>query len=128
MNFCDLQWPFEVILLEMKYLRIHNISIHINFYQNRFINECARKIKAKIPESYSFRFFLWNVEELTFLKSVWIKLFLFKLDSMDEQAAAIRRELDARRERVAMMEKVVFSSFYIFLYKIYILLFFIFEI
>ena len=25
---------------------------------------------------------------------------------MDEQAAAIRRELDARRERVAMMEKV----------------------
>ena len=34
---------------------------------------------------------------------------MFKLDSMDEQAAAIRRELDARRERVAMMEKVVFS-------------------
>ena len=27
----------------MKYLRIHNISIHINFYQNQFINECARK-------------------------------------------------------------------------------------
>ena len=25
----------------MKYLRIHNISIHINFYQNRFINECV---------------------------------------------------------------------------------------
>ena len=23
----------------MKYLRIHNISTHINFYQNRFINE-----------------------------------------------------------------------------------------
>ena len=27
----------------MKYLRIHNIGIHINFYQNRFINESARK-------------------------------------------------------------------------------------
>ena len=24
-------------------MRIHNISIHINFYQNRFINECVRK-------------------------------------------------------------------------------------
>ena len=41
----------------MKYLRLHNISIHINVYQNRFINECARKIKAKIPESQSFRVF-----------------------------------------------------------------------
>ena len=39
----------------MKYLRINNISIPINFYQNRFINECARKIKAKIPEFHSFR-------------------------------------------------------------------------
>ena len=29
---------------------------------------------------------------------------------MDEQAAAIRRELDARREKVAMMEKVNMSS------------------
>ena len=38
----------------MKYLRNHNISIHINFYQNRFINECARKKKAKIPEFRSF--------------------------------------------------------------------------
>jgi hypothetical protein len=25
---------FEVILLKMKYLYIHNIGIHINFYQN----------------------------------------------------------------------------------------------
>ena len=29
----------------MKYLRIHDISIHINFNQNRFINECVRKKK-----------------------------------------------------------------------------------
>ena len=32
----------EVILNIMAYLRIHNVSIHINFYQNRFINECVR--------------------------------------------------------------------------------------
>ena len=25
---------FEVILILMKYLHIHNISIHLNFYQN----------------------------------------------------------------------------------------------
>ena len=30
---------FEFILIKMKYLRIHNISIHIIFYQNRFIKE-----------------------------------------------------------------------------------------
>ena len=41
----------------MKYLRMHNISIHISFYQNQFINECAKKIKAKIPESQSFTVF-----------------------------------------------------------------------
>ena len=33
----------EVILNKIKYLRIHNVSIHINFYQNRLINECFRK-------------------------------------------------------------------------------------
>ena len=30
----------------------------------------------------------------------------FQLDSSDEQAAAIRRELDARREKVSEMERV----------------------
>ena len=36
----------EVVLIKMKYLRIHNtnISIHINFYQNRFVNECVKRI------------------------------------------------------------------------------------
>ena len=104
----ELLWPsmtFEVILIKMKYLCLHNISIHINLYQNWFINECARKIKAKIleshsfgvsefqsftvsqfqsfrvffvrcrrtyvlnPESHSFRVFLWDVEDLMFLKN-----------------------------------------------------------
>ena len=35
-------------------LRLHNVSIHRNFHQNQFINECARS-------------FLWDIEELTFL-------------------------------------------------------------
>ena len=38
----------------MKKLWLHNVSIHIDFYQNRFINEYARKKKAKITESQSF--------------------------------------------------------------------------
>ena len=33
----------------MKYLHIHNVSIHINFYQNRFINECVMKTFLKFP-------------------------------------------------------------------------------
>ena len=53
----------------MKYLRIHNVSTHINFYQNRFINECVRKTFLKFPERKDGKpeFFLWDVEELTFL-------------------------------------------------------------
>ena len=31
-------------------LRLKNNSIPIYFHQNRVINECARKIKTKIPE------------------------------------------------------------------------------
>ena len=41
---------FEVILIKIKYLRIHNVSIHINFYQNRFINEYVKKNFLKFPE------------------------------------------------------------------------------
>ena len=37
-----------------KNLRLHNVSIHRNVYQNRFINEYARKKRYKIPESQSF--------------------------------------------------------------------------
>jgi hypothetical protein len=40
---------FEVIIIKMKYLLIHNISIHIIFYKNRFINECVRKKFLKFP-------------------------------------------------------------------------------
>ena len=49
---------FEVILDFLNSLRLHNVSIHRDFEQNQFINECARKKKAKIPESRSPRSFL----------------------------------------------------------------------
>ena len=39
----------------MKYLRIYNISIHINFYQNRFINESVRKNFLKFSERQTER-------------------------------------------------------------------------
>ena len=83
-NFSNSQkdrWPFvtfndlEVILIYIKYLHIHDISIHINFYQNWFINECVMKNFLKFSERQTWRrkdvkteFFLWDVEELTFLK------------------------------------------------------------
>ena len=46
---------FEVILIKRKYLRIHNISIHIIFYQNQFINECVRKNFLKFSEGQTER-------------------------------------------------------------------------
>ena len=42
----------------MKYLHLHNIRIYLNFHQNQFINECAGKIKAKIPVSQFHSFFV----------------------------------------------------------------------
>ena len=42
---------FEVILYFMKNLCFYNVSIHRKFDQNRFINEYAKKKKAKISES-----------------------------------------------------------------------------
>ena len=41
-----------------QFLKIYYVSIHRNFYQIWFINECARKKKAKIPESHSLLFFV----------------------------------------------------------------------
>ena len=46
---------FEVILFKMKYLRIHNNSIHIIFYENRFVNECVRKNFLKFLEGKTER-------------------------------------------------------------------------
>ena len=43
----------EVILYLMTNLRLHYVKIHRNFYQDWFINEYARKKKAKISEFQS---------------------------------------------------------------------------
>ena len=61
----------------MKNLCLYNVSIHIHLYQNRFINECGRKIKAKtlksqslsftVLEFHSLRVFLRGFEEPMFL-------------------------------------------------------------
>ena len=40
----------EVKLYLMKNLRLYNVSIYRNFFQDRFINEYARKKKAKMSE------------------------------------------------------------------------------
>ena len=48
----------EVILEFMKNVHLHNVSIHRKFYQNRFINKCVRKKKAKILQSRSPGVFL----------------------------------------------------------------------
>ena len=41
---------FEVILIKMKYISIHNI-----FYQNRFVNECVKKNFLKFSEGQTER-------------------------------------------------------------------------
>ena len=59
---------FEVILIKMKYLRLYNISILINFFQNRFINECARKIKS--TEFHSFTVFFVRIRRTYVLENM----------------------------------------------------------
>ena len=71
-------WPwitFGVILYFIQNLRIFNVSIHRIFYQNHFINECARKKKAK-SRNHSVTDVLWDIEELTFLKTFTELLYL----------------------------------------------------
>ena len=49
----------------MKYLRIHDISIHISFYQNRFLNECVRKKKkCKCKNSYKYNVLWYKCKEI----------------------------------------------------------------
>jgi hypothetical protein len=54
----------------MQNLRLHNENIHRNIYQNRFINECARKNSVKIPEHGVS--FVRYVEELKFLLKYYV--------------------------------------------------------
>ena len=52
---------------EIRNLRLYNISILINFHQNRFINECTGRIFLKFSELRKDEVILEDVEELTFL-------------------------------------------------------------
>ena len=74
-HFCVIiyQVIFEVILYFIKKLHVYNVSIHRNFDQNWFMNEYARRKKAKIPESQSPGVFQFDIEELTFLISQSVK-------------------------------------------------------
>ena len=36
-------------------MRLYNVIIHMNFYRNRFTNECDRKISANMPELRKLR-------------------------------------------------------------------------
>ena len=49
----------EVIPHNEKKLFLDNVSIHINFYQNRLINEFAGKNLAKISEGCKIFFVRW---------------------------------------------------------------------
>ena len=57
---------FEVILHFMKTLRLYNVSIHISFHQNWFINECAVRKKLK-------SFFLLDIKELNSFCDLYFK-------------------------------------------------------
>ena len=60
-------------------MRLLNVSIHTNFYLNQFTNVCAKKKKAKIPESYSFRVseFIYRDVERTYVLQKNLSFFYF---------------------------------------------------
>ena len=65
MTFNDLWGP----TMFNKKVHLHNVSFHINSYQDWFINEYARKKKGKISELQNLwvtEFFSEILEELTF--------------------------------------------------------------
>ena len=86
-----------------------------NTGKNRFINECARKTKAKIPESQTFTVFLWDVEELMFL----IKIRHLKSEN-DVQAKILDlRKTGGWKEKGSMgiLEAVLLGYLYPFTYQ-----------
>ena len=65
-------WPwitFEVIPHFMK-----SFSIYRQFYQNRFINDCARKKKAKIQKLRSYRVFFVRYRRSYVFKNTLLRL------------------------------------------------------
>ena len=72
--------PFEILYHAKQILRLYNVSIHRNFYATQFMNKCARKKKAIIPE-------LWDIEKLTVLITVFIHVRVQQNCTIDEKAS-----------------------------------------
>ena len=53
---------FDVILNNIKYSQIHNVSIHLKFYQNIFIT-----IFLNFHKDGKEEFFLWDADDLMLL-------------------------------------------------------------
>ena len=109
---------FEVILYFMKNLYLYNISIHGNLYQNLFINEYARKKKAKISESRSpgvpeSRSFLVRYRRTYVLKNWAFRICLYKFIPPLTRLNQFTREWDN-----VMIEDLIYNlqtGFYQFL-------------
>ena len=91
---------------KIKYLCIHNISIHINFYQNQFRNESVRKNFLKFPERRSF---LWDVEELTLL---------IRFDWINHQRKLTYLEIFKSSENITATKKYFILVLVLFLQQI----------
>ena len=60
---------FEILLhLKKKVSFIMKVFAKLNPYTN----ECARKNWAKISERRNYKFLLWDVEELSLLKTIYV--------------------------------------------------------
>ena len=110
-------WPlmtFEVIFYFTKSLH-YIVSIYKTFYQNLFINECARKKKVKIPESRSHGIFKWYIQEFMFLIIV-IKNTIWSTEPIFYLAVACQRRfwVNYGQERLKKERKKIHSLITIF--------------
>ena len=71
----------------MKYLHIHNVSIHRSFYRNRFINECVGKAFLKFPIRRKDRVFFVRYKRTFVLNNWWLNR--AKADRNTEREKAI---------------------------------------
>ena len=62
-------WPLRSSFWKKGYLCLHNVSCFINIWEDRFLNECAKKL-YKIPQG---KVLLWDVNELMFVQTLWFQ-------------------------------------------------------
>ena len=93
----------EVILNKIEYLRIHNVSIHIDFYQNRFINECVRNNFLKFLE-----------RQMTFCDLQWtLRSYLLKIKYLRIHNISIQQKFYQNR----FINECVRKNFHKFSYR-----------